>query len=63
MIPGLAAASGIAWLWGRVEGRWGVPVAAGGEAMGAAISETWPWVLRGAAVASALFLLWRARRR
>lgn len=62
VIPGLAAASGIAWLWGRVEGRWGEPVAAGGEAMGAAISETWPWVLRGAAVASALFLLWRSRR-
>ncbi|MFJ5141645.1 hypothetical protein [Streptomyces sp. NPDC088707] len=62
VIPGLAAASGMAWLWGRVEGRWGEPVAAGGEAMGAAISETWPWVLRGAAVASALFLLWRSRR-
>ncbi|MCB8907321.1 MULTISPECIES: hypothetical protein [unclassified Streptomyces] len=62
VIPGLAAASGTAWLWGRVEGRWGEPVAAGGEAMGAAVSETWPWVLRGAAVASALFLLWRARR-
>lgn len=62
VIPGLAAASGMAWLWGRVEGRWGEPVAAGGEAMGAAVSETWPWVLRGAAVASALFLLWRARR-
>ncbi|WP_329281550.1 hypothetical protein [Streptomyces sp. NBC_00691] len=63
VIPGLAAASGIVWLWGRVEGRWGEPVAAGGEAMGAAVSETWPWVLRGAAVASALFLLWRSRRR
>ncbi|MGW1927132.1 hypothetical protein ACWCQ0_51310, partial [Streptomyces massasporeus] len=34
VIPGLAAASGMAWLWGRVEGRWGEPVAAGGEAMG-----------------------------
>ncbi|MEV4428426.1 hypothetical protein AB0K23_24230 [Streptomyces sp. NPDC049602] len=62
VIPGLAAATGIAWLWGRVEGRWGEAVAPGGEAMGAAISETWPWVLRGAAVASALFLIWRARR-
>ncbi|MFD3568165.1 hypothetical protein [Streptomyces sp. NPDC058667] len=62
VIPGLAAASGVAWLWGRVEGRWGEPVTAGGEAMGAAISETWPWTLRGAAIASALFLLWRARR-
>ncbi|WP_370531880.1 hypothetical protein [Streptomyces venezuelae] len=62
VIPGLAAASGVGWLWGRVEGRWGDPVGAGGEAMGAAVSETWPWALRGAAVASALFLIWRSRR-
>lgn len=62
MIPGAAAASGAVWLWGRVEGRWGAEVAAGGEALGAAISETWPWVLRGAAITSALFLLWRSRR-
>ncbi|MFJ5873988.1 hypothetical protein ACIQD1_04585 [Streptomyces sp. NPDC093088] len=62
VIPGLAAGSGALWLWGRVEGRWGDPVARGGEAMGAAVAETWPWVLRGAAVASALFLLWRSRR-
>ncbi|MFE9736608.1 hypothetical protein [Streptomyces sp. NPDC006477] len=62
VIPGLAAASGVVWLWGRVEGRWGEPVTAGGEAMGTAISETWPWTLRGAAIASALYLLWRARR-
>lgn len=62
VIPGLAAASGVVWLWGRVEGRWGDPVGAGGEAMGAAVSETWPWALRGAAVASALFLIWRSRR-
>ncbi|MFE1908398.1 hypothetical protein ACFW96_32730 [Streptomyces gardneri] len=62
VIPGLAAATGIVWLWGRVEGRWGEAVAPGGEAMGAAVSETWPWVLRGAAVASALFLVWRSRK-
>ncbi|KOX41166.1 hypothetical protein ADL08_20575 [Streptomyces sp. NRRL F-6492] len=62
VIPGLAAGSGALWLWGRVEGRWGDPVVPGGEAMGAAIADTWPWVLRGAAVASALFLLWRSRR-
>ncbi|MFI1719473.1 HAAS signaling domain-containing protein [Streptomyces sp. NPDC053513] len=62
VIPGLAAASGIAWIWGRVEGRWGEAVAPGGEAMGAAISETWPWTLRGAAIASSLFLLWRSRK-
>ncbi|WP_411071258.1 hypothetical protein [Streptomyces sp. cmx-4-25] len=62
VIPGLAAGSGILWLWGRVQGRWGAPVTPGGEAMGAAVAETWPWVLRGAAVASALFLLWRSRK-
>ncbi|MFE0704351.1 hypothetical protein [Streptomyces sp. NPDC058872] len=62
VVPGLAAATGAAWLWGRVEGRWGAPVGPGGEAMGAAISETWPWVLRSAAIASALFLVWRSRR-
>ncbi|MGA5197426.1 hypothetical protein [Streptomyces exfoliatus] len=62
VIPGAAVASGAVWLWGRVEGRWGAEVAAGGEAMGAAISETWPWVLRAAAITSALFLLWRSRR-
>ncbi|MET9929742.1 MULTISPECIES: hypothetical protein [unclassified Streptomyces] len=62
VIPGLAAGSGALWLWGRVQGRWGDPVTPGGEAMGAAVAETWPWVLRGAAVASALFLLWRSRR-
>ncbi|PVC74360.1 hypothetical protein [Streptomyces sp. CS081A] len=63
VIPGLAAGSGALWLWGRVQGRWGDPVAPGGEAMGAAVAETWPWVLRGAAIASALFLLWRSRKR
>ncbi|MER5310264.1 hypothetical protein ABT034_21035 [Streptomyces sp. NPDC002773] len=62
VIPGLAAASGVVWLWGRVEGRWGAAVSPGGEAMGAAISETWPWTLRAAAVTSALYLLWRTRR-
>ncbi|MGW1510928.1 hypothetical protein [Streptomyces sp. NPDC002394] len=62
VIPGLSAAVGIAWLWGRVQGRWGEAIAPGGEAMGTAISETWPWVLRAAATASALFLLWRSRR-
>ncbi|MFC8586533.1 hypothetical protein ACFUGD_18610 [Streptomyces sp. NPDC057217] len=62
VIPGLAAGSGALWLWGRVEGRWGDPVARGGEAMGAAVAEAWPWVLRGAAIASALFLLWRSRK-
>ncbi|WP_424889656.1 hypothetical protein [Streptomyces sp. XH2] len=59
-VPGLVAAAGIVWLWGRTEGRWGDPVPDGG--LGAAMSDTWPWVLRGAAVASAAFVVWRSRR-
>ncbi|MBC9716507.1 hypothetical protein H9Y04_28640 [Streptomyces sp. TRM66268-LWL] len=60
-VPGLAMASGMVWLWGRVEGRWGEAVA--DDAMGQAVAQTWPWVVRGAAVASALFLVWRSQRR
>ncbi|MER5974731.1 hypothetical protein ABT112_34380 [Streptomyces sp. NPDC002055] len=60
-LPGLVAASAVVWLWGRVEGRWGEPVPKDG--MAAALGETWPVALRTAAVASALFLVWRARRR
>ncbi|CAM5440600.1 hypothetical protein [Streptomyces abikoensis] len=59
-VPGLVAAAGIVWLWGRTEGRWGAPVPDGG--LGAAMSDTWPWVLRGAALASAAFVVWRSRR-
>ncbi|MEU7112245.1 hypothetical protein [Streptomyces sp. NPDC046182] len=62
VLPLLAATAGVAWLWGRVDGRWGEPVAAGSEALGAAISETWPWTLKGAAIATSLYLLWRTRR-
>ncbi|MCX2180856.1 hypothetical protein KV205_09985 [Streptomyces sp. SKN60] len=61
-LPGLVAAGGAIWLWGRVEGRWGAPIAPGEAAMGAALSTTWPWTLRTAAILSALYLLWRARR-
>ncbi|MEY7978566.1 hypothetical protein AB8O53_19870 [Streptomyces pilosus] len=61
IIPGLALTGGVTWLWGRTEGRWGTPIAEGH--MNAAITETWPWVIRGAAVASALFLIWRSQRR
>ncbi|MBT2398512.1 hypothetical protein [Streptomyces sp. ISL-100] len=60
-LPGLVAVGGLVWLWGRTEGRWGEPIAQG--AMGEAISGVWPVVLRTAAVASALYLVWRARRR
>ncbi|MBQ0883580.1 hypothetical protein KBZ94_01320 [Streptomyces sp. RM72] len=59
-LPGTVAAAGVVWLWGRTEGRWGDPVAEGH--MNDAITETWPWVLRTAAVATALYLLRRSRR-
>ncbi|WP_053851152.1 hypothetical protein [Streptomyces sp. NRRL B-24085] len=60
-LPSLALTAGIVWLWGRNEGRWGEPIARGH--MNDAVAETWPWVVRGAAVASALFLVWRSQRR
>lgn len=59
-LPTAAVAAGIVWLWGRNDGRWGTPVAQGH--MNDAIAETWPWVVRGAAVASALYVVWRSQR-
>lgn len=59
-VPGTVAAGALVWLWGRLDGRWGDPIAQGG--MADALSRTWPWTLRTAAIASALYLLWRARR-
>ncbi|MFF9487056.1 hypothetical protein [Streptomyces sp. NPDC014676] len=61
ILPGLALAGGVVWLWGRTAGRWGTPIAEGH--MNAAISETWPWVIRAAALTTALFLVWRSQRR
>ncbi|GHD35256.1 hypothetical protein [Streptomyces galbus] len=60
-LPATAVAAGLAWLWGRSEGRWGTPITDGH--LNEAITETWPWVVRGAAIASALFLTWRSQRR
>ncbi|MGY0024825.1 hypothetical protein [Streptomyces sp. cg35] len=59
-LPGLAVVGGIVWLWGRTEGRWGAPIPDG--RMSGALGETWPWVLRCAAIASALYLVWRSQR-
>ncbi|MDR6974663.1 hypothetical protein J2X68_001341 [Streptomyces sp. 3330] len=59
-LPGLALTAGLVWLWGRSEGRWGDPVADGH--MSDAVAQTWPWVIRGAAVATALFLVWRSQK-
>ncbi|WP_031478860.1 hypothetical protein [Streptomyces bicolor] len=60
IIPALSLTAGVTWLWGRTNGRWGDPIAEGQA--NAAIAETWPWVLRGAAVASALFIVWRSQK-
>ncbi|MGW1796201.1 hypothetical protein ACWCQN_09405 [Streptomyces sp. NPDC001984] len=61
VLPGLALTAGVVWLWGRTDGRWGTPIPEGH--MSDALSETWPWVVRGAAIASALYLVWRSQRR
>jgi hypothetical protein len=60
ILPGLSVAAGVLWLWGRMNDRWGTPITEGH--MNDAVAQTWPWVVRGAAVASALFLVWRSQR-
>ncbi|MFF9906994.1 hypothetical protein ACF1HU_26740 [Streptomyces olivaceus] len=50
-LPGTVAAAGAVWLWNRTDGH----------IDGGAVADTWPWVLRTAAVATALYLLWRSR--
>lgn len=60
-LPGTVAAAALVWLWGRMDGRWGAPIPEHG--MRDALGDVWPVTVRTAAVASALFLVWRARRR
>ncbi len=60
-LPGVVAAGALVWVWGRMEGRWGEPIREG--AMRDVLLEAWPVVVRVAAVASALYLVWRARKR
>ncbi|MCA1222618.1 hypothetical protein [Streptomyces sp. 8L] len=59
-LPGVSVAGGVVWLWGRFNDRWGKPIPDG--TVGHALADTWPVVVRVAAVASALFLVWRSRR-
>ncbi|MFE1288683.1 hypothetical protein [Streptomyces sp. NPDC058751] len=61
VLPGLSATAGVVWIWGRANGRWGAPVAEGH--MNEALAQTWPFVVRGAALASALYLVWRSQRK
>ncbi|MFJ6440956.1 hypothetical protein [Streptomyces sp. NPDC091649] len=60
-LPGVVVAGALVWVWGRLEGRWGEPIRDG--AMRDVLLEAWPVVIRVAALASALYLLWRSRRR
>jgi hypothetical protein len=62
VMPGLVATGGVVWLWGRAQRHWGEPLAEGGDALREALSGAFPVVLRVAAIASALYLIWRARR-
>lgn len=59
-MPGLVGGGYLVWLFGRSNGYWGAPLEDG--ALEDAFAEHWPWLLRAAAVASAAFLLYRARR-
>ncbi|MFJ8842280.1 hypothetical protein ACIRFF_05180 [Streptomyces cyaneofuscatus] len=60
-LPGVVVAGALVWVWGRMDGRWGEPIAEG--ALREVMVDAWPVVVRIAAVASALYLVWRARRR
>ncbi len=54
---------GVLWFWGRTTGHWGARLPA--AQFSSALSADFPVLLRIAAVASAVFLLWRSmvRRR
>ncbi|MBM9505175.1 hypothetical protein [Actinacidiphila acididurans] len=59
-IPGAAAIGMLVWLWGRDAGKWSTPIAQG--QMGQAVQGALPGTVRLAALGSALYLVWRARR-
>ncbi|MFE7184952.1 hypothetical protein [Streptomyces erythrochromogenes] len=59
--PGVVLAGAAVWLWGRTNGKWGETLA--DDQVGGAVQGMWPWLLRGAALASVAYLVWRARRR
>ncbi|MEU8683859.1 hypothetical protein [Streptomyces sp. NPDC048611] len=59
-VPGTVVGGLVVWLWGRFDGRWGEPIAQG--RLGQELLDGLPGGVRAAAVASALFLVWRMRR-
>ncbi|MFF3216470.1 hypothetical protein ACFYYB_38355 [Streptomyces sp. NPDC002886] len=60
-LPGVVFSGAVVWLWGRLNGRWGDPLA--DAALSGTFRDLLPWLVRAAAVSSALYLLWRSRRR
>ncbi|WP_371616543.1 hypothetical protein [Streptomyces sp. NBC_00454] len=60
-LPGAVFATAVVWVWGRLNEKWGAPLT--DEGLGGVFHDMWPWLARGAAVASALYLVWRSRRR
>ncbi|MCX5406369.1 hypothetical protein OHA37_21145 [Streptomyces sp. NBC_00335] len=60
-LPGVVFAGAVVWLWGRLNGRWGAPLA--DEALSGTFQNLLPWLARAAAVSSAAYLFWRSRRR
>ncbi|MFJ9342736.1 hypothetical protein ACIRP0_26090 [Streptomyces sp. NPDC101733] len=59
-VPATVLAGAVVWLWGRRNGRWGEALAA--EALGGAFQDMWPLLARVAALTTAAYLAWRARR-
>ncbi|MFG2827329.1 hypothetical protein ACGFWI_07645 [Streptomyces sp. NPDC048434] len=59
-VPGIVVGGVVVWLWGRFDGRWGEPVGQG--RLGQERADGLPGSGQVAAVASALFLVWRMRR-
>ncbi|MCX5606509.1 MULTISPECIES: hypothetical protein [unclassified Streptomyces] len=59
--PGVVLAGAMVWLWGRMKGKWGETLAE--DQLSGALHGMWPWLLRAAALASVVYLVWRARRR
>ncbi|WP_247746810.1 hypothetical protein [Streptomyces oryzae] len=61
-MPGVVLGGMAVWLWGRATNRWGDHLAKGGDALREAMGDAFPVLLRVAAIASALYLIWRARK-
>ncbi|MFD9728235.1 hypothetical protein [Streptomyces sp. NPDC059072] len=59
--PSVVLTGAVVWVWGRMNGRWGEALPH--DQLSTALQGMWPWLLRGAGIASAAYLVWRARRR